>query len=176
MFHDYMEYPSYLVPIFYEQSVRALIADVYTRLSHGQQVSLSKAAFLLSIAASSAFLWDRHTIASHQFDSEDAAAHQSCVWRKAAWDLLDQSLRASPGSLYEVQARMILAELIYNIEGCSARFKHLQTTALSVAREISLHLIDAPSYCRWETPGEMEDAATREIKRRTWWHLVTTDW
>lgn len=173
---DYIKDPSHLLHIIHAPSTRALVSDVYTRLSHGQQVRNGEVALILGIAASSAFLWDGHVDANHDFDSHEDAAYRSRVWRKAAWDLLDQSLRATSGSLQDVQARMVLAELIYNMEGCSPRFRCLQSAALAVAREISLHLTDAPDRHRGEMPDTVEDGLLREIKRRTWWHLVSTDW
>ena len=54
LFQDYLSSPSYLMPAFDQASMRAVLADVYTRLSHGHKVDLSEVALLLSIAASSA--------------------------------------------------------------------------------------------------------------------------
>lgn len=173
---DYINDPSHLLHIIHAPSTRALVSDVYTRLSHGQQVRNGEVALMLSIAASSAFLWDGRMDVKYTFDSHEDAAYRSRMWRKAAWDLQDQSIRATSGSLQDVHARMVLAELIYNMEGCSPRFRCLQSAALAVAREISLHLIDASDRRHCELLDAMEDVTLREIKRRTWWHLASTDW
>lgn len=173
---DYINDPSHLLHVIHAPSTLALVSDVYTRLSHGQQVRNGEVALMLGIAASNAFLWDGHMDAKYTFDSLEDAAYRSRVWRKAAWDLLDQSVRATSGSLQDVQARMILADLIYNMEGCSPRFRCLQSAALAVGREILLHLIDAPDRHKGESLDSVEDGMVREIKRRTWWHLVSTDW
>ncbi len=74
---------------------------------------------------------------------------------------------------------MLLADLIYNTEALSFRFRYMQNCAVAVARELSLHLVDSPSRPRPAAAAAYprdDDATTREIKRRIWWHLASTDW
>ncbi|KAF6799531.1 hypothetical protein CMUS01_15623 [Colletotrichum musicola] len=59
---------------------------------------------------------------------------------------------------------------MYNFEGCSARFRFLHSCSLSAARESCLHLTDSPAS------ESRDDIPTREIKRRVWWLIVSTDW
>ncbi|KAH8910386.1 hypothetical protein BR93DRAFT_266929 [Coniochaeta sp. PMI_546] len=72
----------------------------------------------------------------------------------------------------EVQAHLILSDLVYNMEGCSTRFRYLHNRALTVSREISLHLIDASLADR----NTADNDPITEVRRRVWWHIVSTDW
>ncbi|KAJ9150594.1 hypothetical protein NKR19_g5203 [Coniochaeta hoffmannii] len=56
------------------------------------------------------------------------------------------------------------------MEGCSNRYRYLHNRALTVARAISLHLIDAPGQ------GTDDNDPLTEVKRRVWWHIASTDW
>lgn len=167
---DYVENYLALNRVISETSARALIHDVYSRLARGQEVKNDHIAFTLAICADSAFNWNQEASRLVIFESEDEAARQSFHWRKIIWDLLDHSQRAGGSSLEGVQARMILQDMIYNQEGGSARWRYLLSSTLASARELFLHLIDSPAY------ENKDDSSTREIKRRVWWHLVSTDW
>jgi hypothetical protein len=160
---------------------RSSISDFYLRTLTDREhrpVDTPCAAFILGICATSAFFWTKDAGAaascSRLFGSEDDAARQAGLWLGVAWDLLDRARRAAPcsGSLLEVQALMVLSDLLYNTEGCSTRFRDLHGRTLAVAREISLHLIDADSG----RTGSIEDESLGEVKRRVWWHIASTDW
>jgi Fungal specific transcription factor domain len=170
LFRDYIDNSNCFLHIIHEPSIRALIVDVYDRLSCSKSVRCGSVALIFSIIATSGCFWGTSFSSSCAFESRDDAANKSRAWQQAAWDLMDQSQRVSSGALEDVQARMILADLLYNMEGCSSRFIYLQHSALAVARGISLHVIDAEGH-GWE-----EDAPTREVKRRAWWYLASTDW
>lgn len=171
LLQDYVDSAQYFLRAIYPPATRDLVADLYARIPHGQQVSLASVALVLAIAATSAFMWDKRTSSSQCFNSESDAAKQSLVWRKNVWTLLEQTRRVAAGSFEEVQATIILSDLVYNIEGCSQRFRNLQSQALAAAHEISLHLLDSR-----HASGTEDDDLTREVKRRVWWHMVSTDW
>lgn len=150
--------------------VQAMIEDVYTQLRQGHKISLGSAALILSISAASACVWDDDFPPSYNFASEVDAAAQCVVWRCAAWDLLDQAQRASLNSVDAIQARLILADVLYNIEGTTSRFRYIQSCARAAAYEIRLHLTDLPGNTSTDTP------VLREMKRRLWWYIAATDW
>ncbi|KAB5581140.1 hypothetical protein GE09DRAFT_463982 [Coniochaeta sp. 2T2.1] len=157
---------------------RSAVSDFYSRAFGArsrarQSPDAAVAAFIFSFCATAAFFWDKRGFPSYQmFSSVDQAVRQSNVWLNAAWDLLDQSRRVpGSGSLHEVQAYLVLSDLLYNMEGCSTRFRYLHNRALTVAREIQLHLIDVATGT-----GPVDDDPLTEVKRRLWWHIASTDW
>jgi hypothetical protein len=171
LLHDFFENPYHLLPIIYEPSARSLIHTFYTQLEQGQEGDPTAAALILSIASTSASFFSQNSSTHGMFSSTEEATQASVVWRQTALNLLDDSQFSSEGSLEECQARTILAYVVSNVEGCSARYRFLHSCSLAVARDMSLHLIDSTA-----TPDTSDDIPTREIKRRLWWHLASTDW
>lgn len=151
-------------------TVRTLIQNLHEQFRQGLKVDLGSVALILSICATSAFFWDKNVATNTVFLTEDDAAAQSLAWREAAFDLLDQSSRVAIKSMSAVQARLVLADLIYNMEGTSSRFRYLHSGARMAAYELGLHVIDLPG--NESSDSEIE----KEVKRRVWWDLVTIDW
>ncbi|KAK0701728.1 hypothetical protein B0T26DRAFT_757722 [Lasiosphaeria miniovina] len=184
LFDNFVGSSNFLPRAFHLPSARVAINNFFSSSSgnhiirqDGNQTSVaSVAAFILSICAASAFFWEPSAAATCTlFSSKEDASRQARAWLSTAWELLDQ-LRQIPGSasLVQVQASVILSDLIYNMEGCSSRFRCLHYSALALAREISLHLIDAPGPVK--VNGSEQDGHLTEVKRRVWWHIASTDW
>ncbi|KAI1633477.1 hypothetical protein F4809DRAFT_623048 [Biscogniauxia mediterranea] len=171
LLQDFVDNPYHLLPIIHEPSTRSLIDKFYSQQENGQAVDPKCAALILGIAASSAQFFNSDMGSRHIFPTPEEAAQLSVAWSQSALSILEESCRSSRHSIEEVQARTILAYVIYNAEGCSSRFRFLHSCSLAAARDISLHLLDSPSMA-----DKLGDLTTREIKRRLWWHLASTDW
>jgi hypothetical protein len=166
---DFFENPYHLLPIIHESSGPIFINEFYDSLLSGQTVNPACAALILGISAVSAYFWSDHIKSHYNFASANEAARASIIWRRSSQNILDQS-QHTYNCLEDIQARAILAYLVYNVEGCSAQFRFLHSCSVAVAHDGSLHLVDSP---RTE---QQDDAPTREIKRRLWWHLASSDW
>jgi hypothetical protein len=70
---------------------------------------------------------------------------------------------------------LVLQFLINHIEALSPRFRVLLAEALAVSRTLGLHLIDSATTGGAPLQGSA-DPVTREMKRRVWWYLTSTDW
>lgn len=171
LFKDYLENTDFhVVNLIHCPTTQTMIHKLYTQLRQGEKAKVGSVAFVLSFCAASAFFWDQEFPSSFNFLSEENAAERSHAWRAAAFDLLDQSQRAAMDSLEVIVARLILADLIYNMEGTSSRFRYLHSGARAAAYEIGLHLVDLPGHENGDT------SLYREMKRRVWWYLASTDW
>lgn len=174
LLRDFVGNLFHILPIIHVPATRALVDDFYISLAKNSAMpDPAYAALILAIGATSAFFYAEGSEAHSIFTSADDATQTAMSWFRSALAALEPSqpsAASSGGRLAEVQARAILAYLMYNFEGCSARFRFLHSCSLSAAKEISLHLIDSPT-------SEKDDGVpTREIKRRVWWHIVATDW
>lgn len=169
LLRDFCDNPYHFLPVIYEPSARSLINTFYSQVEKGYEGDPSVAALILSIASTSA------SFSSHDqdgiFGSLEEADQASTCWREKALALLDDTQFSTPSSLERCQARTIIAYVVSNVEGCSVRYRFLHSCAMAVARDMSLHLIDSPI-----ATDKLDDVPTREIKRRLWWHLATTDW
>ncbi|KAI0871900.1 hypothetical protein GGS24DRAFT_491899 [Hypoxylon argillaceum] len=171
LLRDFYENPYHLLPIIYEPSARSLINTFYAQLEQGHEGDPTAAALILSIASTSASFFHDRDITHTMFASTEEATQASVVWRETALAILDDSRFPINGTLESCQARAILAYAVCNVEGCSARYRFLHSCSIAIARDMSLHLIDSTA-----TTDKSDDIATREIKRRLWWHLASTDW
>ncbi|KAI1347072.1 hypothetical protein F5Y01DRAFT_257508 [Xylaria sp. FL0043] len=168
---DFCENPYHLLQIIYEPSARSLINTFYTQLESGHEGDPTAAALILSIASTSASFF--HHRSTHKiFASIEEADQASAAWRQAALAILDETQFSTQGSLERCQARAIIAYVVSNVEGCSARYRLLHSYSMAIARDMSLHLIDSPTMAA----DKSDDLLTKEMKRRLWWHLASTDW
>lgn len=165
LLQDFVDNPYHLLPIIHESSARALIDEFYTCGSRYEKVNPAHAALILSISATSASFFNKNMKCHYNFASSEEAAQASLTWRQSALLTLDESQRTASGCLEEIQARAILAYLVYNTESCSARFRFLHSSSVAAARDASLHLIDSPG-------SQHKD----NVPRRLWWHIASTDW
>ncbi|KAK1460760.1 hypothetical protein CMEL01_15057 [Colletotrichum melonis] len=170
LLQDFLDNPFHLLPILHPTAARSMIVNFYCILSRGGEPNSAHAALILGIAATSAFFFTEGSKANGTFESLEEATHTAIAWFRSSLNILEKSHANTWVCLEEVQARSILAYLVYNMEGCSARFRFLHGCSLSSAREMSLHLIDSPGS------EQRDEEAAKEIKRRVWWHITATDW
>ena len=172
MVHDFVENAYHLMPIVHIASAWSVIDHVYSTLSldRADEVDPAHIAFILAFCSACAFFWSGAVPCQHRFETGQAAIDASLVWRMSALVSLEEAQRAESRSLEGAQAYAILAYLAYNIDGPSTRFYRLHTCSVTACRELGIHLVDKPG--RESTDG----AATREVKRRLWWHVTATDW
>ncbi|KAF7595223.1 hypothetical protein BBP40_006968 [Aspergillus hancockii] len=165
----YTKYIAYLHHVLHLPSVRLLLDDAYKQLSLGLNVEPGHVTLLLTVFASTAYMLELNT-ADSIFLSQTHAMNCAITWTKTALDALENSRRNTQGSMEDVQATIILSFIIFNIEGFSSRFRTLSSSALVMGRDLALHQIDADTGTKNESPVQLE------IKRRVWWHMVSTDW
>ncbi|OHE99285.1 hypothetical protein CORC01_05326 [Colletotrichum orchidophilum] len=170
LLQDFLDNPFHLLPILHPFTTKSMVVNFYSVLSRGGDPNPAHAALILGIAATSAFFFTGGSQANGTFESSEEATHTALAWFKSSFNILQKSQQTTCGCLEEVQARSVLAYLVYNMEGCSARFRFLHGCSLSAAREMSLHLIDSPGS------EQQDEESLREIKRRIWWHITATDW
>ncbi|KAK8041641.1 hypothetical protein PG993_006164 [Apiospora rasikravindrae] len=173
LFHDFIDNAYHLLHILHMDATRLIINQFYDQIERDSapRVSPDHAALILGIAATTAFFWDARVPCQHTFESEKAAQQASLTWRLSALDLLGVVQKSGIASLEAAQAYAIIAYLYYNVDGQSAQFRFLHASSVAACREISMHLVDGPG-----SSDSVDDAATREAKRRLWWHVTATDW
>ncbi|KAK3313632.1 hypothetical protein B0H66DRAFT_566662 [Apodospora peruviana] len=191
LLEDFLRGQHLFLGIIDPHATRMFINNVYACLQSpdNPKVRTARVALILAISATTAFFWDKNDHGlTYQFNSEADAARRSIIWRKSVLDLLDQARREMLPCLEEVQATVILSALVSQMEGCPSRYRRLQASALVTARELCMHLVDAPvSSPPWENlpedvlkergyEVEEDSEAIREVKRRVWWYLAGTDW
>ncbi|KAJ9617102.1 hypothetical protein H2200_000823 [Cladophialophora chaetospira] len=142
----------------------------YTNLARGQPVNVSVLVVLLSIFASASILMSHHAGDNPPPFSRSDSTRISAYWAGFALDIIKDHHSRPCDRLEDVQATVLLATLLLNVEGFSARVHWFLTVLVSKARDLQLHKIDAPGS--WAS----QKTRDKEIRRRVWWHIVTIDW
>lgn len=152
-------------------TVRQKLSNFYTALHHQQPVEVGFVALLLAICASIGF-WDRHL---------DVSSTSFVMMSKASTFLSKQAIYATEHtrlsaqiSIEAVQASILLTFHICHLEGFTSRTRLLHNSALTMARELGLHMLDAPRSAA--RPKSETGIIEMEVGRRIWWHLASSDW
>jgi hypothetical protein len=145
---------------------------VYDDVDSNASMDIGAMSLLLSICASSTYAWSHQDGGRLLYASTTEARSQASSWLKAALDVMDHAQRTAHTSLECIQGMIILFFVFCNIEGLSQRARALHARAIAMARELSLHRIDALSN------SDVRKMTTTAIEssRRVWWFLVATDW
>jgi hypothetical protein len=56
------------------------------------------------------------------------------------------------------------------MKGLSKKYWLLHITSITLARDLSIHVLDHPAR------PKSKNVIENEVKRRIWWFLATTDW
>lgn len=159
--------------ILHRPTVWIQIQNFYAELEGNNLPTQTQLSFFLCIFAGSAyFAKDRFN-----FDTK-ALANRSQIslaerWaRRAVALLLEPSL---PPSLEALQTIMSLAHLCTQIEGLRGSYGPLSMLGLQMARSMHLHHLDSAAN-REDRRKNGANIIELEVKRRVWWHMVSSDW
>lgn len=177
LFDNYVKYIQYYHHIVHTPTLRSKVFEnFYQRLAMQQPVDTDHAALLLSIFASVIYYLmkiDTRQSYALPLDKENLFF----LFFRYTLDLTDHSRRVLPGSIEIVQTAIILIFLDYNLEGFTLRVRAMLAQALQTAKELGIHRVDSPASLKRRTDSTTIEAMIElEMKRRVWWHLVSTDW
>ncbi|OTB00746.1 hypothetical protein M426DRAFT_26226 [Hypoxylon sp. CI-4A] len=165
-----------MCPILHLATVRDLMKTLYLRLGQGLSVAPGQAALVLSLLSLSAFFY-YPTVDSEVAATNHDAAKFSNVLSKGTLDALDQSRRDTSGTLEDVQAYILASFMTFHSDGFSARARFLSATAVSIARDLRLHQLDAlDDHSIDENDATIRTVIDHEVKRRVFWHIAAQDW
>ncbi|KAF4123005.1 Fungal specific transcription factor domain [Geosmithia morbida] len=176
----YLQTSVYTRALFHRASTVARVEDMYGAVERGEPADAGSLALMLSFCAACSS-WRATSTGSSLLLSQPRRQQQQQQqqeqkrpgdWIREAWEILGRCDERP--TLEGLQARMVLNDVLYDVEGYTSNMRGAVTASISMARDMGLHLVDHPTRgCRDDGDG---DAATLEIKRRIWWYLVGTDW
>ncbi|KFY43014.1 hypothetical protein V494_02133 [Pseudogymnoascus sp. VKM F-4513 (FW-928)] len=170
----YLSDITYIHHVVHTPTVTKVIDEIYEDLSKEISPKVGHIALLLSIIASATYSWTSRD-SNKVFLTVGDADRQCPSWIKATLDVLEYSRRITPGAIEDIQATIIVAFVVSNLEGVSPRYRNLISTAITLGREILLHRIDHPSNSGLAVISPA-DSIRAEIGRRVWWYITATDW
>lgn len=176
LFQNYESNVDHLCRILHIPTTRSLIRTLYLQINQNEHISPDQAAVVLSVLAISAYFHQPHG-ASEIASSRKSAIKLSKILGKGALDVLDHSRRNTSGTLKDVQAYIFMSFVTYHLDGFSARGRFLAGAALSIARELRLHRVDAIVDLSIITNNKSSrHLIDQEVKRRVFWQIASTDW
>ncbi|CAG8254828.1 unnamed protein product [Penicillium salamii] len=170
----YISELTHLHHVVHVPSLRTMIDDLYDGLKGSKPIKVGQISLLMSVLATTTTFWTERDMHYGIFSSVKEANSQSTQWMKLATEVLEYSRYKHLESLEDVQAMVILIFVTTNLVGIASQARHMVSTAISVARELSMHRVDHPNNTGFDVPPPT--SARAEIYRRVWWYLVATDW
>ncbi|KAE9363025.1 hypothetical protein N431DRAFT_489964 [Stipitochalara longipes BDJ] len=173
LFQSYESNVDHLCHILHLPTIRSLIKTFYLSINQNESVLPGQAALLVSIFAIGAYFYQPADGSEVATTSQDAN-HLYKILSRGALDILDYSRRNTSGTLEDVQASILMSFVAYHLDGFSAGGRGLLTTAAAIAKGLRFHRLDADNESSDETSARL--LIDREVKRRVFWHIATTDW
>ncbi|CAG8053929.1 unnamed protein product [Penicillium olsonii] len=170
----YISELTHLHHVVHVPSLRAMIDDLYHGLKESKPIKIGQASLLMAVLATTTTFWTERDMHHGIFCSVQEANSQSTQWMKLATEVLEYSRYKHLESLEDVQAMVILIFVTTNLVGIASQARHIVSSAISVAKELSMHRVDHPNNTGFDVPPP--SSARAEIYRRVWWYLVATDW
>lgn len=136
------EYIAFVHYVVHMPSARLILEDVYKQLSLELNLVPGHVVLLLSIFASAAYKLEPKT-AESLFLNQANAISCATIWTKAALNILEYSCRNPQGSIEDVQTTIISSSILFQCRRVSPRFRVMSSSALIMAKGLSLHRIDA---------------------------------
>lgn len=177
LFAEFARTIEYMYHVTHFSTTRSMIGEIYKNIRTRQSVEAHQVALLLSIlAGGSYFLTYKPGDPDNLLPSAESSARLSDLWKTWTLDILDQIRRTAVGSIEELQATTIVCAVIHNLEGFSGRVRILNNTAMTIAIHLQIHTMDSPDQRARNPESSVRDLITNEVKRRNWWHIVSSDW
>ncbi|KAK8162237.1 putative Zn(II)2Cys6 transcription factor [Phyllosticta citrichinensis] len=155
-------------------STRTLVEETYQGLIEGTEPPRTTLLLLFSIFASSAYFWTKNLSDKLQV-SLATARNAFNVFSKIAVSLVDQDGQTVKPSMMALQAISILTHLFNNSDGFSTTFHLLRSMGCLMAQSLRIHHLDTPQS-QHERKVNGSNMVEVEVKRRIWWHIVSSDW
>lgn len=160
--------------VVHTPSLVLMIDDLYHNLKESRPIGIGQVSLVLAVLAITTSFWTERDMHHDIFASTEEANAQSTQWMKLAMEVLEYSRFKHLESLEDVQAMVILIFATTNLVGIASQARHLVSTAISVAKELSMHRVDHPDNSGFDVPSP--SSARAEVYRRVWWYLVAADW
>jgi hypothetical protein len=168
----YLDHVNGIYYIIHVPTVKKLFNQVYASLEHNQQPDYGHLALISTIFALSAYF--SSPLSGFYFKHSEAMSycHQ---WTILAQDALSAANCLAKPTLETLQSLILIAQNLTPNTGAIATLRTLTATVMHTARAMSLHQVDSPLNKKQRESTQV-DWAELEVKRRIWWHIVSTDW
>lgn len=172
LFDYYLNSINWIYHIIHVPTVKEHFEEIYTGLEQGKQPKYDRLALISTLFALSAYF----SAPSAKLFTDTSEAMVNCRrWTLLAQDALSAADCLSKPTIESLQSLILIAQHLMPNIGAVATLRTLSGTITHAARTLALHQVDSIANKK-RREGTQVDWAEIEVKRRLWWHIVSTDW
>ena len=174
LLENYSQQIGWIYPVIHLPTFENHAKNVYTNLESGQIPNLGHLAIVATVFALSAYYFSPS--GKLPFDGHEARTN-AFLWFNLARSALQAANFIAMPTVETIQSVILISHhMLFGI-GAIEIYKVLLSTALQACRTLKFHLIDSTANREKREKDAVGaiDYASLEIKRRVWWHIVSTD-
>jgi hypothetical protein len=156
-------------------TLRRHLQTTYFQLSENQSPDPTVLALICCVFAVAKYFVNPATCASHEEDVSGTGERNPCEFITLASQMLAEARHLDHPTLESIQAVLLLASHLLMNLGHMTSFRSLLTTMFMSAQAIGIHQVDSQKNQRLRQSTNY-DHVELELKRRIWWHIVSSDW
>ncbi|KAH9213722.1 hypothetical protein DL95DRAFT_436295 [Leptodontidium sp. 2 PMI_412] len=168
----YLEYVDWIHHVIHAPTVRERFDSLYTNIEMGLPPNYAHLALISTLFALSAYF---STATSGLYFKPSESMIYSRRWTLLAQEALSATNCLAEPSIETLQSLILISQHMMANIGAIAMLRTLSTTIMHTARTMSLHTLDTARNKRLRENTTV-DYVDLEVKRRIWWHIVSTDW
>ncbi|KAL2072058.1 hypothetical protein VTL71DRAFT_11401 [Oculimacula yallundae] len=168
----YFDNINWIYHVIHMPTVRTRLDSVYTSIERGQNPDYAYLALIVTIFALSAYF--STATSGLYFKPSDSMIH-SRRWTLLAQEALSAANCLAEPNIETLQSLILMSQHMMANIGAVATIRTLSATIMHTARTMSLHTLDTARNKKLRE-STVVDFADLEVKRRLWWHIVSTDW
>ncbi|XMA13950.1 hypothetical protein WAI453_006741 [Rhynchosporium graminicola] len=167
----YLDNVNWIYHVIHVPTVKVRFDAVYNSIEMSQSPNHSHLALISTIFALSAYF---STATSRMYFKHSEAMFHSRRWTILAQEALSASNCLAEPNIETLQSLILISQHMMANIGAIATIRTLSATIIYAARTMSLHTIDAARTKKLRE-NTVVDYVDLEVKRRLWWHIVSTD-
>ncbi|CZT01692.1 uncharacterized protein RCO7_01911 [Rhynchosporium graminicola] len=168
----YLDNVNWIYHVIHVPTVKVRFDAVYNSIEMSQSPNHSHLALISTIFALSAYF---STATSRMYFKHSEAMFHSRRWTILAQEALSASNCLAEPNIETLQSLILISQHMMANIGAIATIRTLSATIIYAARTMSLHTIDAARTKKLRE-NTVVDYVDLELKRRLWWHIVSTDY
>ncbi|KAH7370091.1 hypothetical protein BKA65DRAFT_602631 [Rhexocercosporidium sp. MPI-PUGE-AT-0058] len=172
MFEYYLDNINWMYHVIHVPTVWKRFDSLYTSIETGQNPDHAHLALIVTLFALSAYF---STEASGLYFKHSESMIYSRRWTILAQEALSATNCLAEPSIETLQSLILISQHMMANIGAIATLRTLSATIMHTARTMSLHTLDTARNKR-QRENSVVDYVDLEVKRRIWWHIVSTDW
>lgn len=160
--------------VFHVPSTRNMLLQTYRKLLEAENPDIATYFLLFCIFSGATLIATPELLRKMGLDAGEAhAAFEK--YALLALSIVENTAQPLQASTKALEGIVSLMHLFTNADGFTEKVHMLRTRALLMARTLQIHRLDTVRN-REQRQMQGFNPVEIEVKRRIWWHMVSSDW